>query len=261
MNNLRHARTHAHQQLSALRLPLADAQAFSRRIGRARADELPTILDDAAACERTRRDAIATKYASLLGEARSAFLQDTGIAVQIAEEARANLDHQRMRSDPEAVKADAVRLHAQGAGMKELRRTLHTTDAQILSRLENAPEKPSTAPSAPAPDPRDHTPEPRPVIPSKKIKKWTPAPLAEGDARHGTPNGYRNYRCRCEPCSEAHRLDKARRRQEGPKGTRQPAQHGTLSKYTGGCRCDDCRRATTIAAREYRARRASQGQN
>lgn len=96
-------------------------------------------------------------------------------------------------------------------------------------------------------------PEPREVIPSKKLKKWVPEPLSEEDPRHGQASSYRNRGCRCDRCREAHRLDKARRRAEGPKGTyAKTAEHGTRSRYARGCRCDECRAATTAAARADR---------
>lgn len=37
-------------------------------------------------------------------------------------------------------------------------------------------------------------------------------PLSEDDERHGTENGYQNYRCRCPECTNAHRLYCAGRR-------------------------------------------------
>lgn len=98
-------------------------------------------------------------------------------------------------------------------------------------------------------------PDEKPVIPSKRLKKWIPQPLAADDPRHGTASSYRNHACRCDACREAHRLDKAARRAEGPKGTRQQAQHGTRSKYSRGCRCDECRAAVSTAARESRAQK------
>ena len=50
--------------------------------------------------------------------------------------------------------------------------------------------------------------------------------LPEGDKRHGTPNAYLNYGCRCEACSEAARdyvqkpLKRIERVLEGPKKRR-----------------------------------------
>jgi hypothetical protein len=39
------------------------------------------------------------------------------------------------------------------------------------------------------------------------------------------------------------------------------AKHGTVSKYTGGCRCEDCTRANTDYHRELRARRRAELSN
>jgi hypothetical protein len=33
---------------------------------------------------------------------------------------------------------------------------------------------------------------------------------------HGTPNAYTNYRCRCEPCRQAHSLYRSERRARDP---------------------------------------------
>lgn len=35
------------------------------------------------------------------------------------------------------------------------------------------------------------------------------------------------------------------------------ATHGTQRRYVEGCRCDDCRQAHRVSARDYRERRAS----
>ncbi len=97
-------------------------------------------------------------------------------------------------------------------------------------------------------------PEPRSVIPAKKLKKWTPEPLPEDDPRHGTSNGYMNYGCRCQPCTDARRAYRERLKAT-PAGRAATSEHGTTSKYARGCRCDQCRVAVTDAAREYRARK------
>ena len=44
--------------------------------------------------------------------------------------------------------------------------------------------------------------------------RWTIPP---NDPRHGTANGYRNLKCRCDRCREAHRVDKLNRRHEAKK--------------------------------------------
>lgn len=58
------------------------------------------------------------------------------------------------------------------------------------------------------------------------------------DPRHGC-NGYTNYGCRCEVCTEANRARSAARRKAGviPAGT----QHGASCYRNYGCRCDTCR--------------------
>lgn len=61
------------------------------------------------------------------------------------------------------------------------------------------------------------------------------------DPRHGSVNGYINYRCRCEKClatgREYHNKVKAERKaQPIPEDV-----HGTYNGYTNyGCRCDAC---------------------
>lgn len=49
-------------------------------------------------------------------------------------------------------------------------------------------------------------PDEHPVIPSKRLKKWEPTPLDADDPRHGTPTGYMNHGCRCEPCKVARKV-------------------------------------------------------
>lgn len=73
-------------------------------------------------------------------------------------------------------------------------------------------------------------------------------PLPEGDERHGTVNGYNNWRCRCEACSAAgarfNAAAKQERRKRGlPEGD---GRHGTVNGYTNwGCRCTDCKAAVS----------------
>jgi hypothetical protein len=75
---------------------------------------------------------------------------------------------------------------------------------------------------------------------SKKI-------LSPDDERHGTANGYSNYKCRCARCREAWRVYV----QEVLKPNRFAKQfdpdderHGSLNLYNNyGCRCTPCTRA------------------
>ena len=75
----------------------------------------------------------------------------------------------------------------------------------------------------------------------------------DGDPRHGTPNGYKNLRCRCGPCQKAHREDAAaerRRRTPPPPGD---PRHGRYTTYQNwGCRCGPCTAAHTMAHYQWR---------
>jgi hypothetical protein len=195
-----------------------------------------------------------SRFAALLDEAESAFLTDTHYAVVVAEAASALQVAKEHREDPEELRATVLRLHAQGARLDEIQRVARTSREKIATILVDAPLRPQAAPRATFTGMEESLPAARPVIPSKKLQKWVPAPLAEGDDRHGTANGYRNYSCRCSRCVLAQREAKKVERQEGPKGTRRAkAEHGTTSKYSAGCRCQDCRDAVAARAREKRA--------
>jgi hypothetical protein len=89
----------------------------------------------------------------------------------------------------------------------------------------------------------------------------------DGDARHGTANGYINHRCRCEPCSKAGTAYvgprvQAWRRAHGVRpwaeyvASLPRRRHGTNSMYSGGCRCAECRETNRDYMRAWRARRA-----
>jgi hypothetical protein len=79
--------------------------------------------------------------------------------------------------------------------------------------------------------------------------------LPADDDRHGTPNGYSNWGCRCEACVEAnsaYQLPMAHtRRGKGlPEGDR---RHGSDNGYTNyGCRCEDCKTGRRTAAQRRR---------
>ncbi|KJL23151.1 hypothetical protein [Microbacterium foliorum] len=195
-----------------------------------------------------------SRFANLLEEAESAFLTDTSYGVAVAEAASAMQIAKEHREDPEELRATVLRLHAQGAGVSEIKKVAHTTQEKIAAILQDAPERPQEARSATYEGEVEPLPAPRPVIPSKRLQKWVPQPLADNDERHGTTNGYRNYSCRCLRCSLAQKEAKRLERLEGPKGTRRAkAVHGTTSKYSAGCRCQDCKDAAATYAREKRA--------
>jgi hypothetical protein len=76
-------------------------------------------------------------------------------------------------------------------------------------------------------------------------------PLAEGDPRHGTVNGYSNLSCRCPECRRAWAVNMAAQRDR--RVARLAADpsvvaHGLASTYNNwGCRCPECTTANTKA--------------
>jgi hypothetical protein len=65
----------------------------------------------------------------------------------------------------------------------------------------------------------------------------------EHEVAHGTATAYNRHKCRCEDCRAA--WAEVMRRYRNSSGTRSKAEHGTRSKYVGGCRCDGCRKANS----------------
>lgn len=76
---------------------------------------------------------------------------------------------------------------------------------------------------------------------------------------HGTANAYRNHKCRCAPCRDAHntecdrlRLQRFTRTQAA--GGIAPTQTHNASTYTNwGCRCATCTAAERARANTRRA--------
>jgi hypothetical protein len=197
-----------------------------------------------------------SKYADIIAEAERAFLTDTSYAVRIAEAAAAMRIKKENAADPEQLDENIRRLHAQGAGIDEIQRVLHTNRNRIIDATRDAPRKSQDAPGA-SRRYADVVPEPKPVIPSKKLKKSEPKPLVPDDPRHGTNSGYVNFRCRCAACVEARKVYRAERRANpNPTARAEKSEHGMLSRYTKhGCRCDECRAAATEYARKRRERK------
>lgn len=197
-----------------------------------------------------------SRFANLLEEAESAFLTDTSYGIALAEAASALKVAKEHREDPEELRSTVLRLYSQGARLDEIQRVARTTREKIAAIIKDAPQRPQTALRVTIPGAEESMPSPRPVIPSRKLQKWVPAPLADDDERHGTANAYRNYSCRCTRCTHAQREAKRLERLEGPKGTRRAkAVHGTTSKYSAGCRCGDCKDAVAAHARQKRAQK------
>ncbi|MEJ1091960.1 hypothetical protein [Microbacterium istanbulense] len=161
----RAARTEARASLDALYLSPAASRDLRTRIHRAKVNDLPSILQEAADRREVENAQLREKYADLLAAAKVGFLTDTGIAIQIAEDARAIKDHHRAKDDPEAVRDDARRLRAQGATYAEIERTLRISRERLVVFLRDEPE---------------------------------PKPLT-----HGTLSTYTNYKCRCDACRKA----------------------------------------------------------
>lgn len=79
------------------------------------------------------------------------------------------------------------------------------------------------------------------------------------DKWHGTPGGYTNHRCRCEPCRNAwntyFRGRRSRRADAPTDGDN--TRHGRSSTYCNGCRCAECTKAHAAYKRSiYHLRRA-----
>ncbi|GAA1523101.1 hypothetical protein HD600_000202 [Microbacterium ginsengiterrae] len=202
----------------------------------------------------------ASRYADLLEEAHRAFLEDTAYAIALAEDASAMKTRQENRDDPDQLRTDVLRLHAQGAGLGEIQRVVHASRESVAEVLKDAPARPGGAFPTVNKSSTSNTPAPKPVTRSKRLRKWKPEPLAPDDPRHGTNNGYVNYRCRCDPCGEARKTFR-RRLKENPAGRAKSSEHGTRSRYARGCRCDDCKHAATSAARADRDRKREGGGN
>jgi hypothetical protein len=79
------------------------------------------------------------------------------------------------------------------------------------------------------------------------------------DPRHGTTNGYRNLKCRCERCRRANADDAAQRKAARRNAPTPRRVHGTVNGYDNySCRCARCTKAHTDAARNLRHRRKQQ---
>ena len=77
--------------------------------------------------------------------------------------------------------------------------------------------------------------------------------------RHGTTNAYRNHKCRCDRCVQAHNTEcKTLRLRRfaltSTAGGIAPTQTHNASTYTNwGCRCDTCRAAERARVATRRA--------
>lgn len=88
--------------------------------------------------------------------------------------------------------------------------------------------------------------------------------LSKDDPRHGTYNGWANYRCQCEPCKAAG----VRYHEEYRTKIRKKAlaeddhRHGTVNAYTNyGCRCDKCKQAKSDDKKSRRQAKLERTEN
>jgi hypothetical protein len=70
--------------------------------------------------------------------------------------------------------------------------------------------------------------------------------LAPDDHRHGTTNGYSNWKCKCPLCRRAwadYVAVRARERRREAMGNYNSSVHGQLRTYNKGCLCGRCQEA------------------
>ena len=94
-----------------------------------------------------------------------------------------------------------------------------------------------------------------------------PIPIRDEDGTEHSAAAYKAGRCRCDVCkAEWAAVVRVYRRKRGQKP--RPADwgdksknHGTRSRYSSGCRCEPCREANRVYAREqYAKKKAEQAQ-
>lgn len=69
---------------------------------------------------------------------------------------------------------------------------------------------------------------------------------------HGTVQGYGYWKCRCELCRQANRDYYGTKFSMEEYKAQFPLVHGTEKGYQRGCRCDECRSASTKARQRRR---------
>lgn len=220
------------------------------------ADRL-AILEEARTLAAENAQSIREKFGGLIAEARGACLTDTGITIQIAEEAAAAKTRAEYRANPDQQRADALKLHAQGADAEEIHRTLRMALPRVRDVLRDAPERRSETPQKAAQDAL------RPVVRPVTVRYTTPRktadqtqqverkpwfrphrtyPEVEAVTAKPVEHGLSRYKlgCRCDACKQAKTDSRT------PKGARRAngtvPEHGEIGRYTKhGCRCDECR--------------------
>ncbi|MCK2035690.1 hypothetical protein KZC51_06030 [Microbacterium sp. SSW1-49] len=177
-------------------------------------------IEEARELDAVYRAGLRVKYGTLIERARSAMLTDTAYAVALAESAAANERRIEFRADPAQQEAHALRLHAQGAGLDEIRRATRMGKDRLIELLRDAPSKPQKAPQRVERAQADnHTRRPvtvRYVEPTKALDGEQVAP-----GQHGTLPMYTNRKCRCDLC-RATATEYARQRRERKRSANSP---------------------------------------
>lgn len=77
--------------------------------------------------------------------------------------------------------------------------------------------------------------------------------------KHGTNAGYKHHKCRCEPCTKAHRIydfKQRENRKQRLKAGLTKIKHGIRSTYTNhGCRCALCVEVNKKSCVKYRTQK------
>lgn len=211
MQTIKEQKNDAVAVLMTMTLPETVQKDLRKEIRATDIRNVPGILERAEEIQVEFRAEIKIKYADLITESRKAFLQDSLYAVQIAEDARALMDHRRTRDDPDAVHTDAVKLYRQGADRGEIMRTLSVGDETYKGwNLDDAHETHENAPRTPVKR-WEVFPEPRPVsvryvAPTKPLvpevaKVEVPKFVCPPDHKHGINSTcYYRHKCRCDDC-------------------------------------------------------------
>lgn len=141
------------------------------------------------------------------------------------------------------------------AQQEALRAALSTQEAFRKACADRAAVSPQGAPQKPPKPRRRLTDAEREEV---RRLKAAGVPVAEISERYGVATSW-VYKITAAPEPRPVIVTRERTPEEPPppvlSKARKVARHGTNSKYTSGCRCDECRAAATAYARERRERK------